>query len=284
MDSCIVEFLVLYKKVFSPIAKQLSKTGLHKVKFHSPKHATFYIHRYGSHDNFFGGNLESALKSTVKAPTKFTSRSHDHIARDLASQQHERFVCHASCTEIANSMDHSLNIKAIVDSTHPRSRMRIADDSYLIATKKPMDWELHTPVFYLFCQGNGNWSTHLHSHMHMNLLVYPNFMIKVYTDIFLSEEQQYVIKVAKNTHVHGFQCVDCSCGATIPSLHAQECNVLCCHPSFHSYPYLRHPWYDWIMVKWLVDDDPMVNKYILVATHLLLFAPLSDKKTTQKHL
>ena len=140
--------------MFSPIAKFSSKTSLRKVKFHAPKHATFYIHRYGSSDNFFGGNLESALKSTVKAPTKITSRCHDHIARGLASQQHERFICCVSCTETANWMDDSLNDKVNMDSTQWRSRMRIADDSYSIATEKPMDWELRTLVFYLSHQGD----------------------------------------------------------------------------------------------------------------------------------
>ena len=74
LDECIGEFLALYKEVFGPIAEFTSKTGLWKVKFYAPKHASFYIHRYGSSENFFGGSLESALKSTVKAPTKITSR------------------------------------------------------------------------------------------------------------------------------------------------------------------------------------------------------------------
>jgi hypothetical protein len=179
----------LYKKVFGPIAKQSSKTGLCKVKFPAPKqHAILYICRYGSSDNFFGGNIESAFKLMVKAPTKITSRRHDHIAKDLASQQHERFICRASCIANANLMTRFYD-KANMDSTQQRIRMRIADDSYSMATEKPMDWELHTPIFYLTCQGDGNWLTYLHSHMHTNLLVYPNFMTKVDTNVFVSGEQ-----------------------------------------------------------------------------------------------
>ena len=55
LDKRIVEFLALYKEVFGPTAKFLSKTGLHKVKFHAPKYATFDICRYSSSDNIFGG-------------------------------------------------------------------------------------------------------------------------------------------------------------------------------------------------------------------------------------
>jgi hypothetical protein len=96
LETRIVELLALYKTVFGPISAQASRTGLRKVKFHAPKHAFFYIRRYGSSNNFFGGSLESALKSTVKAPTKITSRHHGQLAKDLACRQHERFVCTAS--------------------------------------------------------------------------------------------------------------------------------------------------------------------------------------------
>jgi hypothetical protein len=101
LESRIIEFLDLYKRVFGPISAQASRTGLRMVKFHAPKHASFYIRRYGSSGNFFGGSLESALKSTVKAPTKITSRCHDHLSKDLACQQHERFVCLASRSNLA---------------------------------------------------------------------------------------------------------------------------------------------------------------------------------------
>jgi hypothetical protein len=80
LDQRIEEFLILYKKVFGPTSAAVSSTALRKVKFHAPKHAVFYMKRYGSSDNFFGGNLESALKSTVKAPTKQTSRRHDRLS------------------------------------------------------------------------------------------------------------------------------------------------------------------------------------------------------------
>ena len=150
LDEHIVEFLALYKQVFGPrTAEFLSQTGLCKVKFHAPKHASFYIHRYGSSDNFFGGSLESALKLTVKAPTKITSRHHDHLARELACHQHERFICGASLTATGKVKDDLESEKVNMDSTQRRIRIRLSDDVPSVATEKPMGWKLHSPAFNL---------------------------------------------------------------------------------------------------------------------------------------
>jgi hypothetical protein len=282
LDKRIVEFLALYKEVFGPTAEFSSNTGLRKVKFHAPKHASFYIRRYGSSDNFFGGSLESALKSTVKAPTKITSRRHDHLARDLANRQHERFVCGASLTATAKSIDDSPSDKVNMDSTQRRIRMRLSDDTPSVATEKPTGWELHSPVFNLTRQGDGPWSTNRGSYTHTGKLVYPNFLSKVDTDVFQDGEAEYVRKVAEYAREHGFQRVECSSGATIPSSRGQQRDVLRCHPSFHSYPYLRRPWYDWVMVKWQVDDDVAGDNEVLVAARLFLFARLSDNEDANR--
>ena len=163
--------------------------------------------------------------------------------------------------------------------------MRLSEDSASIATEKPMGWELHTPIFNLSRQGDGPWSTHLHSYMHENKLVYPNFLSKVDTDVFKDGEEKYVRKVAQYAHEHGFKSVECSCGTTIPlSWLGSTTYVLHCHPSFHSYPYLRCPWYDWAMVKWQVDDDVVGDNEVLVATRLFLFARLSDNEDVNKGL
>jgi hypothetical protein len=282
LDKHIVEFLDLYKEVFGPTAEFSSNTGLRKVKFHAPKHASFYIRRYGSSDNFFGGSLESALKSTVKAPTKITSRRHDHLARDLANRQHERFVCGASLTATAKSIDDSPSDKVNMDSTQRRIRMRLSDDTPSVATEKPTGWELHSPVFNLTRQGDGPWSTNRGAYTHTGKLVYPNFLSKVDTDVFQDGEAEYVGKVAEYAREHGFQRVECSSGATIPSSRGQQRDVLRCHPSFHSYPYLRRPWYDWVMVKWQVDDDVAGDNEVLVAARLFLFARLSDNEDANR--
>jgi hypothetical protein len=83
LDIRIKVFLCKYKAVFNLFALANSKVGLKKVKFHAPKHFVFYMKHYGSSENFFGGSLESTLKSTVKAPTEHTSHCHDYLCKEL---------------------------------------------------------------------------------------------------------------------------------------------------------------------------------------------------------
>jgi hypothetical protein len=85
-------FLHKFKEVFGHVALANSKVGLKKIKFHAPNHFVFYTKCYGSSENYFGGTLESALKTTVKQPTERTSRRHDHLCKELAAQQHDRFA------------------------------------------------------------------------------------------------------------------------------------------------------------------------------------------------
>lgn len=286
MEARIIEFLDLYRLVFGPISALASKTGLCKVKFHAPKHAPSYIRRYGASENFFGGNLESALKSTVKAPTKITSRRHEHLAKELASRQHERFVCRQSRIHNA-SLTEDCREKTSSDSKRQR-RLRPVNDTASVATDKPIDWQLHTPVFSLSRQGEENWSTHIRSYTHTHTVVYPDFTSKEDTEVFHGAEQAYVTKVAEYAKDNGFQRIDCSCGASIPSSRGQQKDVLHCHPSFHSYPHLKRPWFDWGMVKWLVTDDNEEEgddddqQYVQVAARLLLFARLSENEDDSK--
>lgn len=279
MEARIVEFLDLYKRVFGPIAALSSKTGLRKVKFHAPKHASFYIRRYGASENFFGGTLESALKSTVKAPTKITSRRHDNLAKDLASRQHERFVCRESRLH-NGSLTEDCREKASTESKRCRIKHHV-NDTASVATDKPMGWELHGPVFYLTRQGDEDWSTHTRTYTHTNLVVYPNVMSTSDTAIFDGEEKDFVMKVAEYARDHGFQRIDCSCGASIPSTRGQQRDVFHCHPNFHSYSYLKRPWYDWAMVKWILDDEDN-DEAVHVAARLLLFARLSQNEDESK--
>jgi hypothetical protein len=84
LDDHIKVFLRKYKEVFGMVALANSKVALKKIKFHAAKHCVFYIKRYGSSKNTFGGSLESALKSsTVKEPTKRNSRQHNHLCQAL---------------------------------------------------------------------------------------------------------------------------------------------------------------------------------------------------------
>jgi hypothetical protein len=109
------------------------------------------------------------------------------------------------------------------------------------------------------------------------LVVYPDFVSDRNTDIFDDGEEEYVIKLAEYSRSEGFQRIDCSCGAFIPSTRGEERDVLRCHPSFHSYPYLKQSWHDWAMVKWLYQDDEG-EEDVYVAARLLLFGRLSGNE------
>ena len=278
MHNRITQFLQLYKDVFGATAAAQSVTGLRKVKFHAPKHAAFYVKRYGSSDNFFGGNLESALKSTVKAPTKQTSRRHDHLSKELACRQQERFVCMESRIHNKESKE---AFQAEADekrkSSNKRSR-RIDNDTTSTDTERPTGWELHRPVFSLtWDDGTQEWSTHLGGHTHMDSIVYPNFVSECETDVFEDGEDEYVFALADHVTDKGFRRIDYSCGAYIPSTRGIQRDIFRCHPSFHSYPYLKRPWHDWAMVKWLYQDEAAgTEEYVHVAARILLFARLSD--------
>jgi hypothetical protein len=102
------------------------------------------------------------------------------------------------------------------------------------------------------------------------------------TAVFDGEEKDVVMKVAEYARDNGFQRIDCSCGASIPSTRGHQRDVFRCHPSFHSYSYLKRPWYDWAMVKWLVDDEEGNDNYVHVAAQLLLFARLSENEDESK--
>ena len=201
--------------------------------------------------------------------------------------QHERFVCIKSKITNASVMDYCC--KEVESRTNRRTRARVTEDvSISTVTDKPVGWELHTPVFYLL-RGDGDelWSTHIRTHTHAHQIVYPTFVSKHDTDVFTDGEEEYIKLVSVYALNKGFKRIDCSCGASIPSSRCQERDIFHCHPSFHSYPYLKRPWYDWVMVKWrnTADDDSKDDEevdYINIAAHLFLFAKLSDNVDASK--
>lgn len=50
-------------------------------------------------------------------------------------------------------------------------------------------------------------------------------------------------------------------------------DTLRCHPDFHSYPWERRPWHDWIMVQWETSTTGRLYEH---AAKLLLWARLRD--------
>ena len=74
----------------------------------------------------------------------------------------------------------------------------------------------------------------------------------------------------KETH---FDEIDFFFGCDIPSDIMGKHDTLRCHPDFHSYPWERRPWHDWIMVEWETSTTGRSYKH---AAKLLLWASLRD--------
>jgi hypothetical protein len=285
LDVRIKVFLRKYKAVFNLFALANSKVGLKKVKFHAPNHFAFYVKRYGSSENFFGGSLESALKSTVKAPTERTSRRHDYLCKELADRQHDRF-----CIDQSRYSNLEL-IEQFHSSTANNNKRQKVDCNETVSsdldTILPNGWTMHKPVFFLTKVGE-EWSTHRGKHTFHNAILYPNFVSSIPGDVFDSGEDLWVRAAVDEANDLGFCRLDISCGAIIPTERV-ECHggttqdLFRCHPSFHSYPYLRRSWHDWAMIRWVTDDipdtasdDDVDASSFNVAARLLLFAKLSD--------
>ena len=82
--------------VVGPFQECFSCCGLWIAKFHGLLHIVFYIQRFGSTLNFFGGFCESHLKTLIKAPTKNTSHWQDHLDLELMKWLHKKHVCLAA--------------------------------------------------------------------------------------------------------------------------------------------------------------------------------------------
>jgi hypothetical protein len=195
------------------VALANSKVGLKKIKFHAAKHCVFYIKWYGSSENIFGGSLESALKSTVKEPTKRTSCWHNHLRKELASQQHNCFCISESMLHNKESWDNFVSFTT-------RARKRPLDDGNedlsIANTILPPGWIMHRPMFHLSKRG-GEWLTFLGKSTFMNQVVYPNFVSKLEGDVFESGESKWVQASVDRADKLGFIRVDVFCGAIIPT-------------------------------------------------------------------
>ena len=59
LDQALTKFLTIYRSIIGPFRECFSRSGLRIPKFHGLLHSVFYIRRYGSPFNFFGGFCES---------------------------------------------------------------------------------------------------------------------------------------------------------------------------------------------------------------------------------
>ena len=69
----IVIFQEFARRTIGMLAEVRSMTGLRRPKIHGTKHLAMQIPRFGATLNYFGGFLESHLRTVIKKPTKTTS-------------------------------------------------------------------------------------------------------------------------------------------------------------------------------------------------------------------
>jgi hypothetical protein len=137
---------------------------------------------------------------------------------------------------------------------------------------------MHKSVFSLSKRGD-QWSTHHGKHTFINQIVYPNFVSCIVGDVFDNGESMWVLRAVEKADELGFTHIDVCCGASIPTERVERSgeetkDLFRCHPSFHSYPYLRRSWHDWAMIKW--SDDANEDSVYTAAARLLMFAKLSQ--------
>jgi hypothetical protein len=201
------------------------------------------------------------------------------LTLELAARQHDRFCI--SQSRIANSplLDDFENRTRNDRTRKDRKRQCIEceDQESMSTTALPLGWTLHKSVFSLSKSGD-EWSTHHGKHTFANSIVYPNFVSGTPGQIFDQGEDLWVMSAVEKADELGYRSISVSCCASIPTERVersgmQTMDLFRCHPSFHSYPYLRRSWHDWAMIEWAHEG---AESAYTVAARLLMFAKLSD--------
>jgi hypothetical protein len=151
------------------------------------------------------------LKTAVKEPTKQTSPRHDHLCKELSNRQHERF------TIAESSRTNKASLEAFEQSVAKESIEKdTIFDEELMVTVLPTEWSLNQSPFQLIKKGN-DWSTHHKRHTFHNQIVYPNFVTAIGGEVFGEWEHLWVKEAVNHANGLGYQRIDVSCAATIPS-------------------------------------------------------------------
>jgi len=243
LDQALTKFLTIYRSIIGPFRECFSRSGLRIPKFHGLLHSVFYIRRYGSPYNFFGGFCESHLKSLIKEPTKNTSRRQDRLDLDLMNRQHENMVCEAATNHLREENWWGESLKAVEKETDDNMTLPSNDSDSLRDGKgiKP-----HKAVFHAErCKDRNQWRI-VHNGK------------PYHTPIFPVVPGQYGNTWVRALILSATQDPDCTFdrikfffGCDIPlSIPGKQDETLHCHPDFHSYPWEQCPWHDWVVVNW----------------------------------
>ena len=107
----IRKYLWLYLKVIGPQREIHSSCGLCITKFHALLHFPFYIDKFGSASNFFGGYRESSLRPTVKSWINRTTKQHSRVQQDVMSRYYESLAVDHIKQNSSNVMHHPITMK-----------------------------------------------------------------------------------------------------------------------------------------------------------------------------
>jgi hypothetical protein len=264
VNKAVKKFLCIYRAVIGPFRECFSRSGLRIPKFHGLLHSAFYIRRYGSPYNFFGGFCESHLKSLVKGPTKNTSRRQDRLDLDLMNRQHEDMVCAAASTHLRDAKwwgEENNNSEAL-----PRAM----EDDESDGAGDGKGFKPHKAVFRAErCADRNQWRI-MYNGIPYHTPIYP-----VISGQYGNTWVRALLDSAIQDPEYNFDLIEFFFGCDIPSsVEGKHHDTLRCHPDFHSYPWERRPWHDWIMINW----ETPVRSYEQAAK-LLLWARFTDSTT-----
>jgi len=264
LQSSIQKFLRIYRSVVGPFRECLSRSGLRIPKFHGLLHMVFYIRRYGSTKNFFGGFCESHLKSLVKAPTKNTSRRQDRLDLELMNRQHESHVCVSS--------ERTLRRNGWYDVPHGKDDSGTNNDDPSVSAEEIAEKMLKPSAFVFRAELDRTqprargWTIVHDGTRHVSHCLYPTVPGNHGNDWVSA-----ILDAAESDPTGEYNLVEFYFSADIPCDVPGKHTIIRCNPDYHSYPWERRSWHDWVMVKWTTGHREYIQ-----AARLLLMARYTD--------
>jgi hypothetical protein len=228
----IRKYLWLYLKVIGPQREIHSSCGLHITKFHSLLHFPFYIDKFGSPSNFFGGYRESSLRPTVKSWISRTAKQHSRIQQDVMSRYYESLA-----------VDH---IKQQSSPCHPSSNhneveinMNFGDEMYKLS-KHP---------FLLVYTAHHGWHTHT-THRWSCTSSCGALYHPCKRDTVGKSWVKKLVDYADSLDV-GVDRIGCHMECYVPTNRANATHdILRCNPNYRRQSNRHTSWHDWVIIRW----------------------------------
>ena len=271
-------YLKVFRKTVGPVRECFSKSGLRISKFHALLHFPFYILRYGSPYNFFGGFGESMMKVHLKEVAKNTSRRQDHLDKDVMHRHHEDHVCEEAIREL-QKINHIPPLLSLPKSTD--LAVETEEEITRPGLKSTHQARLHNPAFSAKLS-DGSWMIHRGKERYTSPL-YPDVQDFPLGDNWVKSILDDVVKKNADNKAQGelseatgatlcYSEVQFSYACDFPSSSPGEHDTYRCHPDFHSFPHKRMPWHDWAMINWVDGNGDGYHN----AAKVLLWAKLID--------